>query len=65
MKRFIGMQMAHIGAYLWEKGGFWNESESYEELTKTGKFGYNLFCKGLEMAGVTAEDIENIANAVL
>ena len=60
MKKHIGFIIARIGAYLWVKGGFWNESERYEDLTVLGKLGYKLFCKGLSMAGVTKEMIEQI-----
>lgn len=62
MKKRIGFVIAHIGAMLWEKGGYWNESEKYEELTIFGKLGYNLFCKGLTLAGITKTDIERICN---
>ena len=60
MKKFIGDIIATIGAHLWEHGGFWTCDESYENLKLTGKIGYNMFIKGLEMMGITPEDINNI-----
>ena len=45
MKKYIGFVIAHIGARLWEKGGFWNESERYEDLKASGNSGINYFAK--------------------
>ena len=58
MKKIFGFIIARLGACLWEKGGFWNESNRYEDLTVFGKLGYNLFIKGLHIAGVEPEDLE-------
>lgn len=60
MKKYIGFVIARIGARLWEKGGFWNESERYEDLKASGKLGYKLFCKGLLIAGITEKEINQI-----
>lgn len=57
MKKFVGKIIAYIGAYLWEKGGFWNENQQYENLTVFGKLGYNMFVKGLSMTGITEEKL--------
>lgn len=62
MKKRIGFVIAYIGAILWEKGGYWNERNKYEELTILGKLGYNLFRKGLTLVGITKADIERICN---
>lgn len=50
MKKFIGRILASIGAHLWQNGG-WTGNESYEDLTVTGKLGYNMFCNGLKLMG--------------
>lgn len=57
MKKKIGFAIAHIGAKFWEKGGFWNKSQRYEDLNVFGKLGFKLFCKGLSIAGITQKDI--------
>ena len=62
MKKHIGFVMALAGAHLWEKGGFWNDDQQYENLTVLGKIGYKLCMKGLALAGVTKEDIVVIQN---
>lgn len=50
MKFFIGKVIGTIGAYLWEKGG-WTGNESYEDLTVTGKIGFRMFFKGMNLMG--------------
>ena len=60
MRKHIGFAIAHIGARLWENGGFWNEENKYENLTVFGKLGFNLFVKGLRIAGVTKEFLQKI-----
>ena len=62
MKKIIGYGMSFIGAHLWEKGGFWNESERYEDLTMTGKLGYNMLCTGLKMMGASFNDNQIVIN---
>ena len=59
MKRFIGHVIAHIGAHLWENGGYTGD-ERYEDLKVTGKLGYMMFTTGLRMMGTTTDDIENM-----
>ena len=59
MKRFIGHVIAHIGACLWENGGY-TGYERYEDLNVTGKLGYKMFTTGLRMMGTTTDDIENM-----
>ena len=59
MKKFIGKCIAAIGAHLWQNGG-WTGDECYEDLKWTGKLGYNMFCKGLDMMGITPEELENM-----
>lgn len=61
MKCIIGKLFMSIGAVLWEKGGFWNESERYEDLSWTGKLGYNMFMTGTKLMGITLDDMERIA----
>ena len=61
MQKRIGFAVAHIGAKLWENNGFWKVND-YDKLSIIGKFGYNLFCKGLDMAGYTMDDLEALAN---
>lgn len=60
MKKNIGHYIMAIGAHLWEKGGFWNKSERYEDLTAMGKLGYKMFCIGMNLMGVTLDDIQYI-----
>ena len=59
MKIFIGHVIAHIGAHLWENGGYTGD-ERYEDLKVTGKLGYNMFTTGLRMMGITMDDIETM-----
>lgn len=58
MKKFIGRVIAHIGAWLWEIGG-WTGEERYEDLKVTGKLGYQMFCTGITMMDITPDDLEN------
>ena len=58
MKKRIGFEIVRIGSKLWEKGGLYNKSQRYEDLTWYGKLGYELTCKGLTMMGITIEDLE-------
>ena len=48
MKQFIGKCIGHLGAFLWEKGG-WTGDEQYSDLTIIGKIGWHLFYKGFRM----------------
>ncbi len=64
MKKIIGQGIGIVGAWLWEKGG-WTGEEDYEDLNVVGKLGYNMFCTGLKLMGVTIEDLMNIANQQL
>ena len=48
MKQFIGKCIGHLGAFLWEKGG-WTGDEQYSDLTIIGKIGWYLFYKGFLM----------------
>lgn len=59
MKKIIGYRIAFIGARLWQNGG-WTGDECYEDLKITGKIGYKLFCVGLDMMGVTREELERM-----
>ena len=59
INRFIGPVIAHIGALLWENGGYTGD-ERYEDLKVTGKLGYKMFTNGLRMIGTTTDDIENM-----
>lgn len=61
MRKYIGFVVAHVGAKLWENNGF-GKVNDYDELSVIGKLGYNLFCKGLDIAGYTMDDLEAIAN---
>lgn len=61
MKKIVGRCIAFIGACLWENGG-WTGDERYKDLKVTGKLGYNMFCTGLKMMGITLDDIENMTN---
>ena len=63
MKRFIGHVIAIIGAHLWEKGGYTGDGR-YEDLKLTGRIGFNMFTKGLGMAGVTMDDIEKYGELI-
>lgn len=56
MKRFIGHVIAHIGAHLWENGGYTGD-ERYEDLKVTGKLGYKMFTTGIRLMGATTDDI--------
>jgi hypothetical protein len=57
MKEFIGRQILFIGAYFWNRGGFWNKSDRYEDLTWTGKLGYKMFRTGMRMLKLTVDDV--------
>ena len=61
MTKIIGRGMAFIGAYLWQNGG-WTGDERYEELKITGKLGYNMFCAGLRLMGVSPDELVNMIN---
>lgn len=62
MRKFIGITVSTIGGKLWEKGGFWNADERYENLTVLGKLGYHLFCTGFKIMGLTMDDVQRIVN---
>lgn len=59
MKKFIGRSIAAIGACLWQNGG-WTGNERYEDLKVMGKLGYNMFCTGLKLMGISFDELENI-----
>ena len=61
MKKFIGRCVAHIGAVLWQNGG-WTGDERYEDLSVFGKVGFKLFCTGIELMGLIYDDISSITN---
>lgn len=63
MKKRIGRWMVTIGANLWQNGG-WTGDETYEDLTISGKLGYNMFCKGIDLMGVplTVEFMRTLKN---
>lgn len=60
MKKHIGLAIARVGARLWVNGGLYNDDAQFENLTTLGKIGYNLFIRGLLIAGVTKEDMERL-----
>lgn len=62
MRKYLGFIIAKIGGYFWTKGGFWNESNQYDDLKWYGKLGYNTFCTGLKISGITREDLERVSN---
>ena len=51
MKMCIGRCMAIIGAKLWENGG-WTGDETYADLSISGKLGYNMFHKGIDLMDI-------------
>ena len=57
MKKFIGGAMTKAGAKLWYNGG-WTGAESYDDLKVTGKLGFRMFCKGLDMLNITPDMVE-------
>lgn len=59
MKIFIGRIIGLIGALLWQNGGF-NDTDRYEDLKMIGKVGYNMVCAGLNLMGLSIDDLENI-----
>lgn len=61
IKFYIGKVIGTIGAHLWQNGG-WTGDESYEDLTITGKLGYNMFMRGMKLMGITPEDLEAYVN---
>ena len=48
MKNIIANSVETSGAGLWEMGG-WTGKERYEDLSVTGKRGYNMLCTGVKM----------------
>ena len=60
MRKIIGRGMTTIGSVLWQNGG-WTGDERYEDLKVMGKFGYRMFVKGMDMMGITPDDLESLA----
>ena len=61
MKNIIAKIFMFIGYHVWDKSGYCVD-DNYEEYSIIGKLGCNLFCTGLALMGITAEDIYRIGN---
>lgn len=59
MKKLIGRGIAFVGVRLWENGG-WTGNERYEDLKVIGKLGYNMFCTGLRLMGISLDEFLKI-----
>lgn len=63
MKMWLANQLIISGTRLWENGG-WTGDETYNDLTISGKIGFNMFCLGCKMKGWTEEDIKDMAGII-